>query len=369
MTVVINGTTGVTSVNGTAGAPSVTGTDTDTGIVYGTNTLSLATGGTAALNIDSSQNVGIGTSSPQQKLDVTLSSSTAYSSGVTGNGLRVYNSSATTGQYVGITLIGEPTSGNGGVATIMGTTTGSGNMDLVFSTRGSSTLAERMRIDSSGNVGIATNSPDSAYKVTIQRTAGGSGNILLQGDDVTVGLPSIVYKNTNGGATAYLGFNGENVTAKGIAFPATQVASSNANTLDDYEEGTWSPSISFASAQTGSFTYGRNTGYYVKVGRLVHVQGWLTWSAKPSGGSTLVFDLPFANLSNDDYRGGLNVTYSDSNFTGTTVYNWALRTEQGSTRVTFNYSTAADGNLNAGVNATNLASTGGFMFSGTFVAA
>ena len=57
MTVVINGTTGITSVNGTAGAPSMTGTDTDTGIVYGTNTMSLATGGTAAVTIDSSQNV------------------------------------------------------------------------------------------------------------------------------------------------------------------------------------------------------------------------------------------------------------------------------------------------------------------------
>ena len=60
MTVTINGTTGITSVNGTAAAPSVTGTDTDTGIVYGTNTITLSTGGTAGLIQDASQNLGLG---------------------------------------------------------------------------------------------------------------------------------------------------------------------------------------------------------------------------------------------------------------------------------------------------------------------
>ena len=56
MTVIINGTTGITNVNGTASAPAATGTDTDTGIFYGTNTVSLATNGTTALSIDASQN-------------------------------------------------------------------------------------------------------------------------------------------------------------------------------------------------------------------------------------------------------------------------------------------------------------------------
>jgi hypothetical protein len=56
----------------------------------------------------------------------------------------------------------------------------------------------------------------------------------------------------------------------GITFPATQSASTNANTLDDYEEGTWSPRIENAAGSTVvTFT---GEGIYTKVGRMVHVQ-------------------------------------------------------------------------------------------------
>lgn len=57
MAVTINGSTGITGVNGSAATPAMTGTDTDTGIVYGTNTLSLVTGGTTGVTLDSSQNL------------------------------------------------------------------------------------------------------------------------------------------------------------------------------------------------------------------------------------------------------------------------------------------------------------------------
>lgn len=59
------------------------------------------------------------------------------------------------------------------------------------------------------------------------------------------------------------------VTGCGISFPATQVASSDANTLDDYEEGTWTPTITLGG---GSVTYTTQTGTYTKVGRLVTLQ-------------------------------------------------------------------------------------------------
>ena len=57
MTITLNGTTGITDVNGTAAAPAITGTDTDSGVYFGTNSMGLATGGTTAVSIDSSQNV------------------------------------------------------------------------------------------------------------------------------------------------------------------------------------------------------------------------------------------------------------------------------------------------------------------------
>jgi hypothetical protein len=57
MTITLNGSTGIAGPNGTASAPAMTGTTAGTGIVYGTNTVSLATNGTAQLNIDSSGRV------------------------------------------------------------------------------------------------------------------------------------------------------------------------------------------------------------------------------------------------------------------------------------------------------------------------
>ena len=71
MTIVIDGTTGISGVDGTASNPSYEGTDSNTGIFYpAADTVAISTGGTEALRVNSSQNVGIGTSSPTSKLHV-----------------------------------------------------------------------------------------------------------------------------------------------------------------------------------------------------------------------------------------------------------------------------------------------------------
>lgn len=79
-----------------------------------------------------------------------------------------------------------------------------------------------------------------------------------------------------------------------LAFPAVQNPSSNANTLDDYEEGTFTPAIAFGGAAVG-VTYGSPTlGRYTKIGRTVSVAVNLTLSNKGSStGSATLTGLPF----------------------------------------------------------------------------
>jgi hypothetical protein len=86
-------------------------------------------------------------------------------------------------------------------------------------------------------------------------------------------------------------------TGKGVTFPASQSASSDANTLDDYAEGTWTPGVSFGGASVG-VTYNTQTGRYTKMGRLVWVEFNVVLTSKGSSvGSAAVTGLPFAGGS------------------------------------------------------------------------
>jgi len=83
-----------------------------------------------------------------------------------------------------------------------------------------------------------------------------------------------------------------------IGFPATQVPSSDANTLDDYEEGTWTMGLTFGGLSTG-ITYNSNSGYYTKIGNVVTISGRMALTSKGSAtGDAIITGLPFTLVNN-----------------------------------------------------------------------
>lgn len=95
--------------------------------------------------------------------------------------------------------------------------------------------------------------------------------------------------------------NGVLQVKDGIAFPTVHIPISNPNTLDDYQEGTWTPVLGGYATQ-GSFVPLASTGFYIKIGRQVTV--WIYARGTVSGASAdylTVNGLPFTN-SNDSGR-------------------------------------------------------------------
>jgi hypothetical protein len=97
------------------------------------------------------------------------------------------------------------------------------------------------------------------------------------------------------GTTTPLGLLDLSTPASGqIRFPATQNASTNANTLDDYEEGSWTPGVAGTTSGTAAGYYFK-VGRYTKVGNIVHVQGTISINGIGSMvGNFKITGLPFA---------------------------------------------------------------------------
>lgn len=104
----------------------------------------------------------------------------------------------------------------------------------------------------------------------------------------------------NGGSTTYttavinLGADGR------IKFPATQNPSTDANTLDDYEEGTYTPVLTFATPGDVAVTYGTQVGTYRKIGGVVHVQynvSATVFTFTTASGNLQITGLPFTSIS------------------------------------------------------------------------
>ena len=106
--------------------------------------------------------------------------------------------------------------------------------------------------------------------------------------------------------------SGGDTTANGtgITFPATQSASSNANTLDDYEEGTFTPTA-FGLTTTGVTTYATQAGAYTKIGNQVTVWFYLNVTNMTGTGTLSIGGLPFTqNASTTNLAIGAALTGS-----------------------------------------------------------
>ena len=90
-------------------------------------------------------------------------------------------------------------------------------------------------------------------------------------------------------STIGVGNTTASASGAGITFPATQSASSDANTLDDYEEGTWTPTLG------GNTTYTGQEGRYTKIGNLVMISVQLGINVLGTGSTTTITGLPFSS--------------------------------------------------------------------------
>jgi hypothetical protein len=201
MTLLLNGTTGVADVDGSASTPAIRGTDTNTGIFFpAADTIAFAEGGAEVMRIDSSGNVGIGTSSPVARLEVKPTADSFFT-----GGLRVSRHDNTT-QYGAIT--------NNGALNITCVETSIGVPSIRFNTSTDGTnVTERMRIDSSGNLLVGTTSVFGGAPFCVKGPVNANQQVVALWNPATSGTRYFMSFATEGGVTerGYITYNGTSV--------------------------------------------------------------------------------------------------------------------------------------------------------------
>jgi len=305
------------------------------------------------MRVTSDGNVGIGTT---PKLNTNVGTFLTVSSSTASGWLEVQGNASSTGDSCGqVSFNNSNRVGSdkriAQISGLRGSAAGSG--DLIFVTWNADVGAERARITSGGEVLVGGTTALVSGAFSIQRTdttavlnlfrndtsvdTGQSlGNIAFWGSDTTGNTPTIlaqvratasgthaagdnptdiIFDNTPDGtetvaeagritqAGSYVLKGGTTTAAAGVGiiFPATEVASANANSLDDYEEGTWTPAYTASTSGVATYTSAVVVGWYTKVGNLVTVGGQINANKNTLSGNITITGLPFT--TNANFRG------------------------------------------------------------------
>jgi hypothetical protein len=210
MSLILNGTDGLSDVDGSASTPAIRGTDANTGIFFpAADTIAFAEGGAEVARFDSSGNLGIGTSSPAQKLDIAskVQIDTANSYG------KIKIARATDSSIGALYIQGADNAGTGNELSLVN---GGGGGAAINITGGdlrfyaSSNTTERMRIDSSGNLLVGKTA-----------ASGTTQGIFLQAD----GVYGFTKNETGTGPLGYF-VNANGTVSSGYRFASFRVTSS-----------------------------------------------------------------------------------------------------------------------------------------------
>jgi hypothetical protein len=203
----------------------------------------------------------------------------------TGSGSNVLSTSPT----LTTPVLGTPSSGTLTSCTGLPLTTGvTGNLPVTNLNSGTSASSSTYWRGDGIWATVSTGTPGGSTTQVQYNNAGAFG-----------GISGVTTDGTRMTASTTIGVGGAtpSTSGSGITFPATQSASSDANTLDDYEEGTWTPNQGSGIVLVGTFS---SSAKYTKIGRQVTLVGQLQGSTSISivtNGGVLFSNAPFAPSS------------------------------------------------------------------------